>query len=291
MSRTISRLICDRVANAAAALLRMAASRRHHRQNPWDPRRHFSRRIIVLVALALGICASIAAAAADGLPSPCRPELALSADQISQRLAANNAERAQHLRHFEGERHYALDYNGFPSERSAEMLVNASYQAPGTKRFSIVSVSGSKLIISHVFHRLLESEQESSADEKQRDAVALTSDNYRFALRGCAAVAGRDLYVLDVQPLRDNKFLYRGSIWIDTQDFAVVRIEAEPARNPSFWTKHSQIHHQYRKIGEFYLPSLNRTVTETRFGGRAVLTIRYERYQLDTSAGLRIVEY
>ena len=44
-----------------------------------------------------------------------------------------------------------------------------------------------------------------------------------------------------VEPKTKNKFLYRGTIWIDGKDFAVVRIKAEPAKNPSFWTKHSQI--------------------------------------------------
>jgi len=109
----------------------------------------------------------------------------------------------------------------------------------------------------------------------------LTPDNYRFALRGCEADGGRDLYVMDVQPLRETKFLYRGTIWIDAQDFAVTRIDAEPAKNPSFWTRKSQIHHQYQKIGEFYLPSLNETVTEVRLGGKAVLTIRYQDYKLN----------
>jgi len=83
-----------------------------------------------------------------------------------------------------------------------------------------------------------------------------------------------------VEPLRKAKFLYRGTIWIDSQDFAVTRIEAEPAKNPSFWTIRSQIHHQYQKIGEFYLPALNQTVTDVRLGGKAILTIRYLDYKL-----------
>jgi len=83
-----------------------------------------------------------------------------------------------------------------------------------------------------------------------------------------------------VEPLRETKFLYRGTIWIDSQDFAVTRIEAEPAKNPSFWTLRSRIHHQYQKIGEFYLPALNQTVTDVRLGGKAVLTIRYLDYKL-----------
>jgi hypothetical protein len=233
---------------------------------------------------AIFLCTSVfTAVAADTEPAPCGAGLKLTGDQIAQRLAAKNAERAQHLTSFESERHYELEYTGFPSARSATMSVNAIYRAPGTKQFTVIAESGSKLILTRVLHRLLESEQESSSDESNRNATILTTANYRFDLRGCDASASRDSYVMNVEPLRDNKFLYRGTIWIDATDFAVVRIDAEPAKNPSIWTKHSQIHHQYQKVGEFYLPSSNETVTEVRLGGRSVLKIRYENYRVHAS--------
>ena len=190
-----------------------------------------------------------------------------------------NAERAERLRHVDSIRYYSLDYNGFPA-LSAHMQVKASYNAPGIKEFSVISESGSVLLRKHVLHRLLESEQEATADNANREAAALSTANYRFSLLGCESGGGRPLYVMRVEPLRDNKFLYRGTIWIDSQDFAVSRIEAEPARNPSYWTLRSQIRHQYQKIGEFYLPALNQTTTDMRLGGKAVLTIQYLDYKL-----------
>ena len=243
--------------------------------------------VVLLIGITISSTVSVGS---DADPSPCRPALALSATDVSNRLAARNAERSQHLLSFESKRHYNLEYSGFPSTYGAEMNVNASYRAPGKKKLTIVSESGSKLILNHVLHRLIESEEESSGDDMNRNAVAVTPDNYHFSLRGCDTAAGRDLYVMDVQPLRDNKFLYRGTIWVDAQDFAVVRIDGEPARNPSFWTKRSKIHHQYRKLGDFYVPAFNETVSETRLGGRAVLTIRYENYKLDGAGGKRIAE-
>jgi hypothetical protein len=79
----------------------------------------------------------------------------------------------------------------------------------------------------------------------------------------------------------ESKFLYRGKIWVDMQDFAVTRIEAQPARNPSFWTTKSLIHHTYQKVDNgFYLPKENKTVTSVRLGGTATLTIEYQSYQV-----------
>jgi hypothetical protein len=70
---------------------------------------------------------------------------------------------------------------------------------------------------------------------------------------------------------------------VDFKDFAVTRLEAQPAKNPSFWTKHSEIEEVYMQVGDFWLPARNRSVTNTRFGGRAVLTIQYQNYEI-TSA-------
>jgi hypothetical protein len=198
-------------------------------------------------------------------------------------MTSRNADRARNLLSFQATRDYQLHYTGFPSPLTAEMQVKVSYTAPGTKEFTIESESGSKLIINRVFHRLLESEKESGSDEANRAAVALTTANYSFSLLGCAPGDGRPLYVMRVEPLRDTKYLYRGTVWIDATDFAVTRIEAQPAKNPSFWTKRTVIDHEYQKVGGFYLPALNRTVTDVRLGGNAVLTIRYQDYKLSAA--------
>jgi hypothetical protein len=93
------------------------------------------------------------------------------------------------------------------------------------------------------------------------------------------APGGRPCYVLQVIPKRNQKLLYRGIIWVDASDFAVARIAAEPAKNPSFWISSTEIEHQYGKYGEFWLPAMNRSVTRVRLGGRAVLTINYGLYE------------
>ncbi len=233
--------------------------------------------------LCLGILmlAALAATATEGgaAPAPCSAELNLPGDTVAARLMSQNAERAEKLRQADSVRQYTLDYTGFPA-LSARMQVRASYTAPGIKQFTVISESGSALLRKHVLHKLLESEQEAASDAANRDAVALSTANYRFTLLGCALGDGRPLYVMQVEPLRENKFLYRGKIWIDAHDFAVTRIEAEPAKNPSFWTIRSQIQHQYQKIGDFYVPALNKTVTDVRLGGKAVLTIHYLDYNL-----------
>ena len=235
------------------------------------------------LSVAILLLAGIAAAETAAAPVSCPAAHNLTGADVVARLMSRNAERARHLLSFEARRDYQLHYTGFPSPLAAEMQVKVSYTAPGTKQFTIESESGSKLILSRVFHRLLESEKESGSDEANRAAVALTTANYSFSLLGCASGGGRPLYVMQVKPLRDNKYLYRGMVWIDATDFAVTRIEAQPGKNPSFWTKRTLIDHEYEKVDGFYLPALNRTVTDVRLGGKAVLTIRYQDYKLSAA--------
>ena len=93
-----------------------------------------------------------------------------------------------------------------------------------------------------------------------------------------------------VEPKVPSKLLYRGHIWVDSKDFAVCKIEAEPARNPSFWIKKTAIHHSYLKIGDFWLPSENESVSVIRGGGRAVLTIKYQNYEILAARSLKAID-
>ena len=200
----------------------------------------------------------------------------LGADQVVQRLMAQNKERADSLQHYTGTRMYRLEYRGFPGSADATMEVEVNFDAPASKRFTIVNATGSKLIQNRVFHRLLESEEQ-AGDSSNRKHTELGPDNYTFSLAGTEGTN----YVLNVEPKEESKFLYRGKIWVDAHDFAVTRIEAQPARNPSFWTTKSLIHHTYQKVDNgFYLPKENKTVTSVRLGGVATLTIEYQSYQV-----------
>ena len=138
------------------------------------------------------------------------------------------------------------------------------------------------MIVAKVFKRLLQAEQEALGAEAQK-RTALNRDNYDFTLVGYDRTPSGSMYVLSVKPRTTDRFLYRGRIWVDAKNFAVTRLDAELVKNPSFWTKNSKIEVAYMKVGDFWLPERNYSVTAIRFGGRAKLTIQYENYQI-TSA-------
>jgi hypothetical protein len=201
----------------------------------------------------------------------------LSLDEVVDNLIQRNAARSRNLLHSEATRVYHLSYRGFAGSRDAEMIVEASYDSPSSKQFKIVSQSGSKLILDRVFSKLLEAEKESVRPEIASQ-TQMNRENYEFSLVGYDAQTGQ--YQLHVIPKHKSKYVYRGNIWVDATDFAVTRIEAEPEQNPSFWTKRSEIHHEYEKIQNSWLPKRNESVSYIRIGGNATLTIEYKDYRL-----------
>src|SRR3981081_1621863 len=234
-----------------------------------------STRLCFLLAATL-----LGGANADSGPLPPSITTApLSVDQVVNNLVRKDEQRAQALRHYESIRVYRLSYRGVPRERDAEMTVAATYDSPSTKSFKVISQTGSKLIVERVFKRLLESEKE-AAEPEMHARTLLNRANYDIALIGFESSDKGGQYVLAVYPKTKSKYLYRGKVWVDGTDFAVTRIDAEPAQNPSFWTKKSEIHHEYMKVQDFWLPRRNESVSYIRLGGRATLTIEYNNYRV-----------
>jgi len=151
-----------------------------------------------------------------------KAHLPLTVHEIVSNLEQRDQARAQALHRFEGTRVYSLHYRGFPHNYDAEMVVNLSYESPARKEFTVVSQSGSKFIVERVFKKMLESEKEAGKDQSR---TALSEQNYEFALVGHEENPEGGRYILSVTPKSKNKFLYRGKVWIDAADFAVVKIE------------------------------------------------------------------
>lgn len=202
----------------------------------------------------------------------------LSTDAIVSKMMAANARRSAELRGFQGKRWYRLQYHGFLGGRDASMEVLATYSAPDKRNFSVISESGSKLLLNRVLLKLLDSEREAFTKRKQ---VELSPANYKFDFSGMERTpAGASCYVLAVKPHKPSEFLYNGKVWVDASDFGVVRMEGEPAKSPSFWIRDTKIDSDWEKIGSFWLIAHNRSVSHIRMGGMATLTIDYGDYQI-----------
>ena len=218
------------------------------------------------------------------MASPVTPETsnvtdhaAPGAREIVQRMQQHDAEQSRQLNHYQAMRHYEVSYAGLGTSIAAKMDVEVVFDRASGKNFRIVSQSGSKLLCDMVLKRAVDSELEASQD---RMSNALTPENYQFELAGSGAVDGRPAYILQVKPWHANKFLYRGRIWVDAEDFALVKVEAEPAKNPSIWLSRTSIEYSNAKTEGMWLPAKNHSESRIRVGGTAVLSIDYGAYSV-----------
>jgi outer membrane lipoprotein-sorting protein len=209
----------------------------------------------------------------------------LKADDVIQRVVEMNDARAKALQGYSSLRTYHLECHCL-SHKNADMVVRINYQAPDKKEFTILSESGSGTVRRRVFKKLLEAEQESMRDANQQRS-AVTPENYTFETSDYRKTDTDEFYVLDARPRRKNKFLFRGHIWVNAKDFAITRVEGQPAINPSWWTVRTDFQRSYQKIGDFWLPESNESKTKVRIFGTAFLTIKYGEYQI-TPAGATV---
>lgn len=91
-------------------------------------------------------------------------------------------------------------------------------------------------------------------------------------------IDGRRAYVFGVIPKRSDKYLFKGRIWVDAEDYALVRAEGEPAKKLSFWTRSVHFVHQYRQSGLFWFPHSTDSVTEALIFGTTRVSISYFDY-------------
>jgi len=207
----------------------------------------------------------------------------LSADEVMARVVQMNELRAKALESYSSVRSYHLECHCL-SHKKADMVVRSDYRAPNRKEFTILSESGSGAVRDRVFKKLLEAEQESMRDENQQRS-AITPENYTFQVSDYEKTSTDEFYVLDAQPRSKNKFLFRGRIWVNANDFAITRVEGEPAVNPSWWTVKTDFKRRYQKIDHFWLPESNESETKVRVFGTAVLSIQYRDYEITLAAG------
>jgi len=210
----------------------------------------------------------------------------LTAAQVVSRMVETNRLRREVLRGYTSVRNYSLELRGLIHLR-ASMEVKMTYHS-GVKQFTIISQSGSAYVRNHVFKRLLEAENQASQRDESRQ-VAITPENYDFELAGYERDGDGHNYILKVTPKVKRKFLFQGFIWVNDQNFAIVRIEGQPARMLSWWTPKVNFVYRYKRVGDFWLPALNETVTNVRIFGRSLLTIQYKDYNVTDALDIKSV--
>jgi hypothetical protein len=199
-------------------------------------------------------------------------QLSARGEQIFAELVRHNEMRTANLREYSAVRTYAVsDLNG---KIHAQETVRMQYTAPDKKSFKTIEEQGSSVIRHMVLKRLMESEVSAAAGQEHHDS-SITPANYTFQPLTEEDLGVHHCFVVDAVPKRKDKYLFEGKVWIDSADFAVVKIAGHPAKKLSFWISRADFVRQYEKIGDFWLPAKDETFVDVRLYGKKILRIEH----------------
>ena len=151
------------------------------------------------------------------------------------------------------------------------------YRAPGKLTFVMTSEAGSGLVRRLAFNPLIASEIETASGKPFEDS-AITPANYTFELLGEEKVGGNRCFVVWATPKRPDKYLFEGKVWIDAEDYAIVRVAGHPAKKLSFWIEQANFVREFQRIDGFWLPQKDQTFVQVKMYGQKVLTIEHQYY-------------
>jgi len=237
------------------------------------------------------IMAAATLLAADGpatgpVQQPLKPlspvHAGMTGDELFAKLLECNRARDRQLRQYSVVRTYRVSND--KGKLYAQEVVRVDYQAPDHKGFRTISEEGSGMVRDMVLKRLIESESETSSGRAHHDS-AIKPANYEFNLVGEQEVGPYHCLVAEAIPKRRDKYLFEGKVWIDAQDYAIVRIAGQPAKSLSFWVTRADFVRQYQRIGEFWLPAEDNTEVHIRLYGKKILTIDHRDYAINCSGG------
>jgi hypothetical protein len=200
--------------------------------------------------------------------------------QLFAELDARNELRKSALLDYRVRRIYQIaDLKG---KVHAEEIGQMEFHAPDQKNFVATSETGSGIIRRMAVSPLISSEIEAARGKVHHDS-AISPANYSLELLGEQQIGAYRCFVAKVVPKRKEKYLFEGKVWIDANDYAIVRIEGHPAKKLSFWIERADFVRQYQKIDGFWLPEKDQTLVQVRLYGRRVLTIEHQNYVVNAS--------
>jgi hypothetical protein len=144
-------------------------------------------------------------------------------------------------------------------------------------KYEVTAEGGSGYIRTRVLRSLLNEEQRLIAQGKE-STVAISTVNYEFRPEG---VNDEGLAVVTLRPLRKDRSLINGRMFLTILNGDLVRVEGRLARNPSFWLTRVNVVRSYQRIEGAIMPVSLETDGRLRLLGPSSLRMTYRYWQID----------
>lgn len=209
-------------------------------------------------------------------------------EEIIAQMAQAQAENRTHFRPYKLTRDYKMFEGADHNQARSRLIAEISVVPPDSKKYTIDNSNGS-LLEEKILRKMLDGEVAFAKDSGSSD---LTRENYDFRLVREDELSGQHCFVLDLLPRRKSKNLLRGSIWVDAHTYLPLRVEGEPAKNPSWWVTDARIVLLYGYVGPMWLQTSSEATANVRIIGRSTMIwqdVRYQMGEFTPGADLEIV--
>jgi hypothetical protein len=231
-----------------------------------------SRIAVVTRVMAAAVLASSATTAI--LAQPASPVVVRGVDAAVAARVANVLE-------FTDIEHYSVFRGDDQAHPAAQMTVKDTYKRGQGKTYTILSQSGSGLVLKYGLHPLLQNE-ESLNEPGKVSGSWFTSANYAMKLKTGAVekVNGRDCYAIDIKPKHKAPNMIDGTLWVDAKDDSVVRVQGIASERPSILAGTTHMMRDYTNIDGYPMATHARAGSDSFLVGHTVVVIDYSDYHL-----------
>jgi hypothetical protein len=166
------------------------------------------------------------------------------------------------------------------TNKAASLAAKRHIDTGGSVEYTDVIVrSGDSTVQKDIIARFMSGEVESStpdpSKEKNRLALAITPENYKFKYKGVQQIAGASIHVYEVNPRKKRVGLFKGELWLDAETGLTVREAGRFVKSPSIFLKRIDFERQYAILDGVSVPKSLSSQIQTRFWGMAELVIQY----------------
>jgi hypothetical protein len=202
---------------------------------------------------------------------------------VIQGVDASVKNRVDRIADYTVTEHYVV-FRGKDEHPAAEMMVQTVYRKESGKSYTILSQNGSSIWRSEVLGTLLDHEKKMSQPGNVETAL-INSSNYEMKLDASPheSLYGHDCLVIDINPRRNSEYLFKGKLWVDAHDFAIVQLKGTASKSATILAKAAEVSRQYTEIEGLPMAMHAEAVSGSALLGPTIVKVDYLNYKIDLS--------
>ncbi len=197
---------------------------------------------------------------------------------ILTRMKEARAESRMRIRAYSVIREYRL-YEDKAENPKTKLKAKIQFLPPRTKQYDVLDSTGG--IGEKVVRRILDHEMALTRDPVNAE---MSDANYEFRFLDMQQWNGRNCYVLETHPRRNDKNLIQAQIWVDANSFRIVHLEGAPLKDPSFWIRDVHLRLDFAEVNGMWLQTETQATARVRWIGVFNLIGRDQNYQIDDAS-------